>query len=179
MCTLLPQLCLDHLEWTSAALLKSKYVISLLAKSETKKHLTVCFFLCGICKLSLLAEQRHSPPAHSPPPSPGPSRFLFCSFPTRSHPVIWPFWFCPYVLALFPNILPLVIWPTFYLRILPSSVSGSLKSSQFSQVCLMIVILFSLHIRIVCVYDLHIISLRKQIALVEAYSKTKPSREQI
>lgn len=103
--------------------------------------------------------------------------FLFFSFLTRSHYVICPFWFCPYILVLFPNILPLVIWPTFYLRILPSSVS--LNSSRFSQVCLVILILFSLCIKLVCVYAPHIISLRKRIALFAVHNKTKPIREQI
>lgn len=63
----------------------------------------------------------------------------------------WPFWFCPCILPLFSNILPLVIWPTFYLRILPSSVSGSLKSSRFSQVCL-VILLFPSHWDELCVF---------------------------
>lgn len=61
------------------------------------------------------------------------------------------FLICPCILALFSNILPLVIWPTFYLRILPSSVSGSLKSSRFSQVCL-VILLFPSHWDELCVF---------------------------
>lgn len=96
--------------------------------------------------------------------------------------MIWPFWFFPYILALFPKIHPLVIWPTFYLRMLPSSVSGSLRSYQFSQVYLMILI-FPFHRGSLCLYFsyyfLIIFTLYLQIALFGVYNKIKPSREQI
>lgn len=94
--------------------------------------------------------------------------------------MILPFWFCPYIFALFSKIHSLVIWPTFYSCILPSSVSGPSKSSQFSQVYLMILILFSLFIEVVSVYALHtIFTLYSQISLFGLYNKIKPSRKKI
>lgn len=91
------------------------------------------------------------PPLRPPPSPPLPWLASACPLSALPHSASWPFWFCLCILALFSNILPLVIWPTFYLRILPSSVSGSLKISQFSQVCL-VMLFFPSHWDELCVF---------------------------